>query len=82
MILIIGGFLGLLAGTVAYQTYKENEKTPSGIIVLIIIGGMLFGAGWAVDINYRQGQIDALTGLIKYKLVENPDKTKTWQEIK
>ena len=28
--------------------------------------------------GYRQGQIDSLTGKIKYELVEQEDKTKVW----
>ena len=28
--------------------------------------------------GYKQGQIDALTGKVKYVLIENPDKTKEW----
>lgn len=34
------------------------------------------------DKNYRQGQIDALTGKVQYHLVVHPDKTATWEEIK
>ena len=30
---------------------------------------------------YKQGQIDALTGKIKYELKTNPDSTKTWEFI-
>ena len=30
---------------------------------------------------YKQGQVDALTGKIKYELKTNPDSTKTWEFI-
>ena len=30
---------------------------------------------------YKHGQIDALTGNIKYELIENSDSTKTWERI-
>jgi hypothetical protein len=30
---------------------------------------------------YRQGQIDALTGKVKYHLVEKENKEKVWEEI-
>jgi hypothetical protein len=33
------------------------------------------------DIGYRQGQIDALTNNVKYKLVIMPDSTKVWKGI-
>ena len=31
--------------------------------------------------GYKQGQIDALTGKIKYTLVTNPDSTREWKDI-
>jgi len=31
--------------------------------------------------EYKKGQIDALTGKIKYHLVVNSDSTKTWELI-
>lgn len=31
--------------------------------------------------SYKQGQIDAMTGLVKYKLTTQPDSTKTWEHI-
>jgi hypothetical protein len=31
--------------------------------------------------SYKEGQIDALTGKIKYELVTNDDMTKTWELI-
>lgn len=31
--------------------------------------------------GYKQGQVDALTGKVKYQLVENEDKTKEWKLI-
>ena len=33
------------------------------------------------DTGYRQGQIDALTNNIQYKLVTMPDSTKVWEKI-
>lgn len=32
--------------------------------------------------GYKQGQIDAINGVVKYELIENPDQTKTWRRIK
>lgn len=34
------------------------------------------------SIGYKQGQIDALSGKIKFHLVKKIDSTKTWEEIK
>ena len=51
--------------------------------------GILFGMGFisilalsvwdAPEYFYRKGQIDALTGIIKYELVINPDSTRIWK---
>jgi len=39
---------------------------------------------WSADViekqGYKQGQIDALTGNIQIELVQNPDRTRTWQK--
>lgn len=55
-------------------------------IIAIVIGLLL---GWSIvffmksmEKSYKQGQIDAITGKVNYKLVINPDSTKTWEEIK
>jgi hypothetical protein len=32
--------------------------------------------------SYKQGQIDALTGKVQYKLVAMPDSTKVWERIR
>ena len=31
--------------------------------------------------HYRQGQVDALSGVVKYELVEQPDGSKSWEKI-
>ena len=49
---------------------------------LFIIISYSFGyfLGWQGQ--YEKGQIDALTGNIKYELLTQPDSTRTWEEIK
>lgn len=53
--------------------------------------GMVVGAVIVVSIiatspferrGYKRGQIDALTGTVKYELIEHENKTKTWEWIK
>jgi hypothetical protein len=56
------------------------------------IGGCILGIAlglWLSYISqyifgrtYKDGQIDALTGKVKYELVTHPDSTKTWESIK
>ena len=43
------------------------------------IAGFIMGGKFSDD--YKRGQIDALTGTIKYELVRHPDSTKTWEKI-
>jgi hypothetical protein len=46
-----------------------------GIVVTLLI------FMYVVD-PYKQGQVDALTGNVKYELVTQDDSTKVWKEIK
>ena len=54
---------------------KDKEDYYCTIILLLII---LFAVLISV-IFYKQGQIDALSGNIKYELIENADKTREWK---
>jgi len=47
--------------------------------IFIIIAVWLFGS---YEFGYNWGQIDCLTGKIKYELVSHPDSTKSWVEKK
>ena len=54
-------------------------------IFTMIIGAYLFGLFlglFMINDDYEQGQIDALSGNIKYELITNPDSSRTWEEIK
>jgi hypothetical protein len=44
--------------------------------LLFVIVLILISPDW-----YKQGQIDALTGKVKYHLVIQDDSTKTWEPI-
>ena len=50
----------------------------AGIFFGLIIGAMFVGF---LKPSYEDGQIDALTGNIRYELVVNADSTRTWEEI-
>jgi len=49
---------------------------------LMVVFELAFTADDDDSIRYKQGQIDAMTGKIKYHLVVQPDSTKTWEKIK
>ena len=53
-------------------------------IVILLMGFFMLGvlAGCLLLKSYKEGQVDALTGNIKYKLVVNKDRTSTWEYIK
>jgi hypothetical protein len=44
--------------------------------------GMLITLACSIHIDlYKRGQVDALTGKIRYELVVKADSTKSWEEI-
>lgn len=47
-----------------------------GVAIGILLCLIMMSSG---DCTYKDGQIDALTGKIKYKLVTKNDSTKTWE---
>jgi uncharacterized membrane protein YGL010W len=52
-----------------------------GLFIGMILGVILWG--WIFDpigTGYKQGQVDALTGNIKYELVTQSDSTKIWEK--
>ena len=54
-----------------------------GIVVGLVSGVVSESNGHSRGHNrgYRAGQIDALTGTVKYELVTYPDSTRAWEEI-
>lgn len=54
-------------------------ETAFGVLCGCITGGF-FAIIIVMDKAYKQGQIDALTGNIKYHLVAMPDSTKQWEK--
>ena len=57
----------------------EDKHILQALIVGIIVGAMLAVASFYVTKStYKQGQIDALTGKVKYRLITLPDSTSQW----
>uniref|UniRef100_A0A6M3IU41 Uncharacterized protein n=1 Tax=viral metagenome TaxID=1070528 RepID=A0A6M3IU41_9ZZZZ len=52
------------------------------LTVLTIVGYIFWMCFDIYDIGYKYGQVDSLTGKVKYELVEHLDKTKEWKKIK
>jgi len=55
------------------------------IVALFWLIGLVIGLIRIVEIGevdrYKKGQIDALNGIVKYKLITNKDKTSQWKLI-
>jgi hypothetical protein len=52
------------------------------IIGIFIIFWMGIFVGYNIRKDYKQGQIDAISGLVRYEPQTNADKTVSWKEIK
>jgi hypothetical protein len=54
----------------------------NGILKIVFLTCLTMVIGTiSKEIGYRQGQIDALTNNIQYKLITMPDSTKVWERI-
>lgn len=51
----------------------------AGMIVGFLVFGGVSMTFSKYTVLYRQGQVDALTGNVKYHLVDKPDGTKVWE---
>jgi hypothetical protein len=47
-----------------------------------LLCGLMIAFGYIQSDNYKQGQIDALNGIVKYKKETQKDSTVIWVEIK
>ena len=53
-----------------------------GFVIGVIMSLILIFIISKHTIFYKWGQIDALTGKVKFELVTQPDSTRTWEKIK
>ena len=59
-----------------------EEKSIKIVIMIVCLVCLAVCIGAiSKDIGYKQGQIDALTNNVQYKLVTMPDSTKVWEKI-
>ena len=59
---------------------SNTENIAIGFLWGLLIGVVL-GIWLTDEVNYRAGQIHALTGKIEYELVTHPDSTRSWEKI-
>jgi hypothetical protein len=67
------------------EAHKMNTKTSTNEIIsclflAIAFTILMYGFRMTVDDQYMKGQIDAVTGNMKYELVVQPDSTVTWEK--
>lgn len=68
-----------IVGTIAIIFSDEHDGFWKSIgIMFVLFSGLCVGAEMSSD--YKQGQIDALTGKIKYELKKQPDGSTQWKE--
>lgn len=60
----------------------DDNIEKVSIVFIIIIFILIWSFGFYLGLNngYKEGQIDAINGVIKYELVINKDKSMTWAE--
>ena len=72
--------VSLIVTFVLFLTVEGELKPYLLIIFLMGLCFLLLGFfKYGETRGYKKGQIDALTGTVKYQLVDNPDKSKTWE---
>lgn len=55
-----------------------------GVIIIFIVGLTVLAVSnffIGMDVGYQRGQIDALTGTIRYELTTQPDSTRVWRRV-
>ena len=62
-------------------TWTSKEVVLIGVLMVLLgvcLGGLTLGSIRETN-SYKQGQIDAINGTIKYHLVVQPDSTRVWE---
>lgn len=78
--------VGVLVSTlIALIVANAVDETSWGTYVfgMILLFGAVVGIPTASHYEaYKSGQVDALTGKVKYELVTESDSTRVWKEIR
>ena len=60
---------------------KETKDVLKAVgIAALFVAGMIAGI-FIMSGNYKQGQVDAINGIIKYELVEQEDGHTEWGKV-
>ena len=62
------------------EEFNRKETFIIGVFIGFVLALILFI--WQVfPKEYKSGQVDALTGKVKYEMVVHEDSTRTWEKI-
>jgi hypothetical protein len=79
-------YLGLglmLFGFISLLLLLDGEGAMAfGITMIIAMGAMITIQEISEGIGYKEGQIDAIQGKVKYQLTKHPDRSIIWTEKK
>lgn len=72
--------IAIFGAIILRGSIKDGEVGGVAGGVTLLMCSLLFLA--LSEYLYKNGQVDALTGKVKYELVTNADSTKTWEQKK
>ena len=79
-IFLITGILGLMIALASLSSDSVDDVTiPLTLGITMVVMSII--AGGLLESEYKQGFIDAKTGVDTYELRVNSDSTRTWQKI-
>ena len=81
IVFLVIGAAGMI-GLGLLNAEDMEEKCTKAVIMIVFLAGLAVGfVSIGKNIGHKQGQIDALTNDIQYKLITMPDSTKVWEKI-
>jgi len=81
LILFVQFIIAVLITIRAVSHTDTKIREGAGVILLVWFMIVMLLCIETYDQRYKEGQIDAINGTIKYKLVTNPDSSKIWRKI-
>jgi hypothetical protein len=81
--IVFAVFIAIYIIVISLLKTKKIEEVYCRTLGIIVglASFMVVVVSISADRGYKQGQIDALTNDIQYKLVTMPDSTKVWEKI-
>jgi hypothetical protein len=72
----------MIIGNGVSRAEDIEKNCIKAIVTIVFLAGLTATVGSLYkDIGYKEGQIDAITNNIEYRLIIMPDSTKVWEKI-